>query len=38
MKEWIALESNKIEASNPSVGAIPITTSNPHSISLGTST
>jgi hypothetical protein len=28
-KEWVAPESNKIEASNPSIGAVPVTTSDP---------
>jgi hypothetical protein len=37
MKEWVAPESNKIEASNPNIGIVPITTSDPHSRSPGTS-
>jgi hypothetical protein len=36
-KEWVALESNKIEASNPSIGAILVTTSDPPSGSPETS-
>jgi hypothetical protein len=27
-KEWVASESNKTEASNPSIGAVPVTTSD----------
>jgi hypothetical protein len=37
MKVWVAPESNKTEASNPSIGIIPVTTSDPPSDSLGTS-
>jgi hypothetical protein len=37
MKEWVAPESNKTEASNPSIGAIHVTTFDPASSSLGTS-
>ena len=37
-KEWVAPESNKTEASNPSTGAVPVTTSDPPFGSPGTST
>ena len=37
MKEWVVLESNKIEASNLSTGAVLISTSNHLSGSLVTS-
>jgi hypothetical protein len=36
-KEWVAAELNKTEASNPSVGTVPITASDPLSDSPGTS-
>ena len=35
-KEWVAPKSNKIEASNPSIGTVPVTTSD-HPSSLRTS-
>jgi hypothetical protein len=38
MKEWVAAESNKTKASNPSIGTIPVTTYDLPSNSLGTST
>ena len=37
-KEWVALESNKTEASNPSIGAVPVTTFDSPSDSPSTST
>jgi hypothetical protein len=37
MKEWVAPESNKTKASNPSIGAVLVTTFDPLSGSLGTS-
>jgi hypothetical protein len=37
MKEWVAPESNKTEASNPSIGTVPVTIFDPPSDSPGTS-
>jgi hypothetical protein len=36
-KEWVAPESNKTEASNQSIGTIPVTTFDPPPDSPGTS-
>jgi hypothetical protein len=37
MKDWVAPKSNKTEASNPSIGAVLVTTSDPPSGSPETS-
>jgi hypothetical protein len=37
MKEWVAPESNKTEASNPSIATVPITSSYSPSVSPGIS-
>jgi hypothetical protein len=37
-KEWVAPESKKIEALIPSIGTVPVTTSDPPSVSPGIGT